>query len=343
LYDWHETDKNRSIGMSPTNHIRMQFARCLGLLVPALLAMAPAVAAAVTESKGVVAVVNDQPITSFDVNQRIKLTSVLGSGKKLTRKEALELLINDILKRNETARVKAALSEEQVDAAVERLAKGTGTTVEGLNAKLKSAGISMKALRLQLQTNLSFNRVLISKYKIKPAIEDADVDKKLAALKQDPRLKPVSVYEIREIVLPVELNDAFASQLMQTRAIEAQQIQQNFKSCAKVNEAVSGIFNVKVSKLIQAPAEQLPKKMRDILEQAGTSTLIGPMRAKEGIQLIAFCGKRTITPEGPSREQVQRMLIEQVYDVYEEKYLRDLRRTALIDYKDPSLKQDQTQ
>ena len=329
--------------MSPKVQIRTQIARRFGLLALAVLAIAPASAAAVTESKGVVAVVNDQPITSFDVDQRIKLTSVLGSGKKLTRKEALELLINDILKRNETARVKATLSDEQVDAAIERLAKGSGTTVEGLTAKLKSVGISIKALRLQLRTNLSFNRVLIAKYKIKPAVDDADVDKKLNALKQDPRLRPISVYEIREIVLPVELNDAFASQLIEARAVEAQQIQQNFKSCAKVNEAVSGIFNVKVSKLIQAPADKLPKKMREVLERAGPSTLIGPMRAKEGIQLIAFCGKRSITPEGPSREQVQRMLVEQVYDVYEEKYLRDLRRTALIDYKDPSLKQDQTQ
>jgi hypothetical protein len=37
------------------------------------------------------------------------------------------------------------------------------------------------------------------------------------------------------------------------------------------------------------------------------------------------------------------MLTEKAYDTYEEKYLRDLRRTALIDYKDPSLEQDQTQ
>ena len=57
----------------------------------------------------------------------------------------------------------------------------------------------------------------------------------------------------------------------------------------------------------------------------------------------ARAGKRTIAPQGPTREQVQRMLVDQVYDVYEEKYLRDLRRTALIDYKDPSLRQDQTQ
>ncbi|MGH6875376.1 MAG: hypothetical protein ACREDW_10195, partial [Aestuariivirgaceae bacterium] len=171
-------------------------------LVAAVLILATTLpfggAAAAVENKGVVAVVNDQPITSFDVEQRIKMTTVLGSGKKLSRKEALELLINDILKRSETTRIKATLSEEQVDAAVERLAKGSGTTLQGLEAKLKTAGITMKALRAQLLTNLSFNRVLMAKYKIKPHVDEVEVDRKLAQLKQDPRLQPMQIFEIRE-------------------------------------------------------------------------------------------------------------------------------------------------
>jgi peptidyl-prolyl cis-trans isomerase SurA len=301
-------------------------------------------AAATVENRGVLAVVNDQPITGFDVEQRIKMTSVLGSGKKLTRKEALETLINDVLKRAETTRLKATLTEEQVDAAVERLAKGSGTTLEGLEAKLKAAGITMKALRAQLLTNLSFNRVLIGRYKIKPHVDDAEIDRKLAQLKQDPRLQPMQIFEIREITLPMQsTGELVVTQMLQSRAIEAQQIQQKYTGCAKANEAVAGIFNVRIGRVIQVDADKLPQKMREILEKAGTKTLIGPMRAKEGIQLIAFCGKRMIAPEGPTREQVQRMLTEKVYDTYEEKYLRDLRRTALIDYKDSSLEQDQTQ
>ncbi|HEY7749013.1 MAG TPA: hypothetical protein VH933_10065 [Aestuariivirgaceae bacterium] len=327
--------------MRPTIPARSPTLYALATLIMCLLVVASPALAAV--SKGVLAVVNDQPITSFDVDQRIKLTSILGSGKKLSRKEALEILINDVLKRSETTRLKATLTDEQVDAAIDRLAKGSGTTVDGLAAKLKRAGISMKALRTQLLTNLSFNRILIAKYKIKATVNEADVDKKLAAIKQDPRMQPIAVYEIREILLPVELNDAFATQLIQARLVEAQQIQQNYKNCANADEAASGIFNVKVGKVIQAAADKLPPKMREVLDKTGPSRLIGPMRAKQGIQLIAFCGKRTISPEGPNREQIQRMLLEQVYDVYEERYIRDLRRTALIDYKDASLQLDQTQ
>jgi len=202
----------------------------------------------------------------------------------------------------------------------------------------------MKALRAQLLTNLSFNRVLVGKYKIKPHVEDAEIDRKLAQLKQDPRLQPIQIFELREISLPMQsTGELVVSQLLQSRLMEAQQIQQKYTGCAKANEAVAGIFNIRISNVLQVQADKLPGKMRETLEKAGTKTLLGPMRAKDGIQLIAFCGKRMFAPSGPTRDQVQRMLLEKAYDTYEEKYVRDLRRTALIDYKDHSLEQDQTQ
>jgi peptidyl-prolyl cis-trans isomerase SurA len=309
------------------------------LAVPALLAT-PAPAA----NQGVIAVVNDKAITTFDVDQRIKMTTVIGSGRKLTRKQALDELIDDVLKHAEAKRLNALLGDDQVDKAIERLAKGSGMSIDGLNGKLKSLGISMKALRAQLTTSLSFNRVLVSKYQLKAAVEPAAVDKKLASLKRDPRLKPVAVFELIEVVLPVEKSeDAMANQLLMARVVEARQMQQRFAGCGKTRDAAEGIFNVKISKVVEAPVENLPKGLRSALETAGPGKLVGPMRAPNGVQLIAFCGKRTVSPPAPSREQVERLMVDEMYGTYEEKYLKDLRRTALIDYKDASANQGSTQ
>ena len=313
------------------------------ILVTAVLALGLA-HGAFAANQGVVAVVNDQPITSFDVDQRIKMTSLIGNGKKLTRKEATEELINDVLKRAEAKRLNATLPDDQLDKAVERLAKGSGTTIDGLNKKLKSVGISMKALRAQLSTSLSFNRVLISKYKIKATVDASAVDKKLASLKQDPRMKPVPVLELIEVVLPVEKSDdAMTNQLLMARVVEARQIQTKFTGCKSVREASEGVFNVKIGKTVEAPVDNLPGQLRSALEAAGPGKLVGPMRAPNGVQLIGFCGRKTLAPPSPSREQVERLLVDQLYTAYEDKYLKDLRRTALIDYKDTKPAQDSTQ
>jgi peptidyl-prolyl cis-trans isomerase SurA len=311
----------------------------LALAAVMLLPVFPAAA-----TQGVVAVVNDKPITAFDVEQRIKLTAILGSGKQLSRKQALELLIDDVLKRGEIDRLKTSLTDEQLDQAIAKLAKGSNTDVAGLTAKLKKVGISLKALRQQLSTNLSFNRILTSRYKLKTQVDAAAVDRKLEMLKNDPRLKPVSVYEIQEILLPVEdTDDAMASQLQIARAVEAKQLIAAYKGCASARAAAAGIFNVRISKTIPAEPSRLPKQLRAALEQAGPGKAVGPMRGHGGIQVIGFCGKRSIAPEAPTREKVETMVLNELYDSHEAQYLKELRRTAFIDYKNTELSQDQTQ
>jgi peptidyl-prolyl cis-trans isomerase SurA len=311
----------------------------------ALVALTPMrTVCALTANEGVVAVVNDQPITNFDVEQRIKLTAILGSGKQLSGKQALETLIDDVLKRNEVKRLNAQLGEEQIDAAIEKLAKGSNTDLEGLTAKLKNVGISIKVLRQQLVTNLSFNRILIARYKSKTKVDAAAVDRKLDAIKNDPRLKPASIYEIQEILLPVEkTSDAMMSQLLVARAIEAKQYMENYKGCTSARAAASGIFDVRIGKTIQADPSRLPGPLRAALEKAGPGRLVGPMRGNGGIQMIGFCGRRSIAHEVPTREQVEALLLNELYDAHEVRYLKELRRTAFVDYKNTELSQDQTQ
>ena len=67
------------------------------------------------------------------------------------------------------------------------------------------------------------------------------------------------------------------------------------------------------------------------------------MRANAGIQMIGFCGKRSIERQAPTREQVESMMLNELYEGYEAKYLKELRRTVFIDYKNPELSLDQTQ
>jgi peptidyl-prolyl cis-trans isomerase SurA len=313
-------------------------------LLAALVLWLPCSGQSAISNQGVIAVVNDQPITNFDIEQRIKLTAMLGSGKKLSRKEALEALIDDVLKRNEAQRLNTKLTEQQTDAAIAKLAKGSNTDLEGLKAKLKKFGISMKALRQQLATNLSFNRLLTAKYKLKTQVDTAAVDRKLDVLKNDSRFKPVSVYEIQEIMLPVEdTGDAMASQLLTARLVEAKQFAGNYTGCNSARAAASGIFNVQIGRTIQADASRLPEPLRAALDKVGPGNAVGPMRAKGGIQLIGFCGMRSLAPQAPTREQAETLLLNELYESHEAKYLKELRRAAFVDYKSPELSPDQTQ
>lgn len=295
-------------------------------------------ALAAADGQGVLVTVNDFPITSYDVDQRVKLNSILGRTQGTVaeqRKRALQAVIDDVIKLVEAKKYKADPNDKTIDAQIEKMAKGSNTDVKGLTAQLKSKGASMGALRRLVAAQIAFNRLLGAMYKVKVEVDPAEVDKKYNEIANDPRLKPVTVYEILEIDMPVEnTGDAMADQLFMARAADAAQYRKAFKSCNSARAAASGIYNVRIGKRLQADGSKLPKPLKAALDQAGTGGIIGPSRSKAGIQLIAFCGKKSLSPDKPTRQQIETMLTNKKYDVYEERYMRELRRNAFIEYKD---------
>lgn len=306
-------------------------------LAVSLLVSGPAVRAA-GEGQGVLVTVNDYPITSFDVEQRVKLNAILGGAQgsaDAQRKRALQALIDDVIKMVEAKKYKADPNEQTINAQIEKMAKGSNTDSKGLAAQLKAKGSSMSALRHLVAAQIAFNRLLNAMYKVKVEVDPAEVDKKYNEVVSDPRLQPVSVYEILEIDMPVEnTGDAMAQQLLVARAADAAQYRRAFKGCNSARQAASGIFNVRIGKRLQADGRKIPKQLKSALDQTGAGGIVGPARSKTGIQLIAFCGKKNIAPEKPTRQQVETMLTNKKYDVYEERYMRELRRNAFIEYKD---------
>lgn len=311
-------------------------------------------APAQAEGQGVVAVVNDQAITELDITQRIALLKIVGdsSGKPLTRKRALQMLIDEQIKVAEAKKFRFAPTDAEITAHIERVSKGMGTSTADLEARLKKQGIGKAAFRAYVGAQIGFNRIISSKYRTEIKITDAEIDRKLASIKteltdrvnkvmSDPRMKPVTIYTLMEINLPVEADDAM---LLQARAVEAAQVMQRLKGCGNVKAASSGIFNVKSGKKIEADASKLPKELKAALDKAGPGRAVGPMRVKSGIQLLAYCGSRKLTPpkpkfEMPTRQQVENALINEKYDGFEEDYMKTARNSAYIEYRDNSYSQ----
>lgn len=304
----------------------------------AVLFATPATGLAQSNEHRLLVVVSDQPITNFDVTQRMRLNQALGyarGSEAQQRKEALEELIDDVIKSAQAKKLNLDPSDAQIDQAIEKMAKNMGTTAQGLAGTLSGKGVSMSTLRQYVKASIAFNWIATKQYDIKVDVDQAEIDRRLSAFSSDPQFKPVAVYEVQEISLPVEkMDEPMLSQLLYARAVEAQQIMERYKGCDSAKAAAEGVFNVKISQVVQAPADQIPQDMKSALEKAGPGKLLGPMRGPEGIQMIGFCGRRTIEPPKPTREMVENLLRNEKYRRATQRVLRELRRSAFIDYKD---------
>lgn len=321
-------------------------------LALALISAGPGPARA--DTQGIVAVANDQPITERDITQRIALMTELGDVPSggLSRKKALQSLIDDQVKLAEAARFQLIPSDAEISDRIDRVAKSKKMTRAALLAKLKKEGISEANVRRYMKASIAFGRIMAAKYREEITASPAEVDAKMAEIKNtvdtqmakimnDPRMKPITVYKLMEITLPLDSEDPM---LLQSRAIEAQQVAQRFKGCNRAKAAAEGIFNVKFGKPFEADAAKMPKPMKQALDKAGQGRAVGPMRGKSGLQLIALCGVRKITPPKPdftmpTREQVERMVVADRYDKLEEEYLSTAREKVYVEYRNSEYSQ----
>lgn len=328
---------------------------CAAAMAAGVAASSPALAPpAAAEAQRVIVIVNDQAITERDISQRVSILRILGdpAAEQAGRKKILQALIDEQVKLSEAKKYNLTPTEAEVTSHVQRMAKNMKTDEAGLLAKLKKQGISEATFRRYISAQTGFNRIIASKYKEDVKVSDADVDRKfneikttanskIAAIMNDPRMQPLTVYTIMEISLPVEGKD---DMLLQARAVEAAQYAKRFKGCGSARQAAEGIFNVKIGKKVDADAKKLPKPMKAALDKAGVGKAVGPMRGPGGIQLLALCGVRKLTPpkpnfQMPTRDQVENLLINEKYDGYEEEYLKTARNSLYVEYRDPSYSQ----
>ena len=283
-------------------------------------------------SQRVYVVVNDKPITGYDISQRMRLNKVLKQ-RAGTRKATLERLINEQVQISEVERSKVNISDLQVDRAIANLTKNLNTTPKKLKLQLKKQGIAYSALRRRFKAGMALQYLMQKAGKKVGKVTEAEIDARYKKLKNDPRLRAITVYMLKQVDLPVEDNGAMAPQLLRARAIESQQIARKYTGCSSLKRASAGLYNVQISRLVQADGRKLPPQMKSALLKAGRKKLIGPIRNKRGIQMIAFCGIRKITPPKLTREMVRRMLMSERYSSASASVLTDLRKKAYIDYK----------
>ena len=94
---------------------------CRNLLIAALLAIGVSASGTAARAQQVVVIVNGDPITALDIEQRTKLNQ-LSTHKAPTRQEVLDELINEKLKVREAKKLGLEISSSEVDTAFASMA-----------------------------------------------------------------------------------------------------------------------------------------------------------------------------------------------------------------------------
>ncbi|WP_169544955.1 peptidylprolyl isomerase [Sneathiella aquimaris] len=179
----------------------------IGSLIVAAFLSLNAMAVKAQEVQKIVAVVNDEVISGYDLVQRISLT-ILMSGIRDSRKARQELvnptlrrLIDERLKLQEAARYNLTVTDLEMNQAVDRLEKQNNIPSGQLDTILANRNISIDTLLEQIRGQLAWDKVIRRRISPRVRVTDEEIE---AAQKKMRENKGKNEYLISEIYVPVE-------------------------------------------------------------------------------------------------------------------------------------------
>lgn len=140
---------------------------------------------------GIVATVNDQIITGFDLRQRM-LTVIAMSQVQPTeenipaiQQQALQALIEERLQAQEIAKYETLIvTDEEVDQEIAAMAQDAGVTPDQYMSFLAQGGIRPEQMRQQLRTEIGWRQLVGGRFNTRARVSRAQVEQALRQLSE---------------------------------------------------------------------------------------------------------------------------------------------------------------
>ncbi len=293
------------------------------ILLPALLGLAGAPAWADTTIR---VLVNDDPITSYDVDSRTKMIKLFTQGKQGER-EAIDQLITERLMLQEAKRQHVTVSDAEVDAEVAARAGAAKLTPAQFQQALREAGID-RTFRDFIRANVAWARIVRARFRATVNISDLDVAAALGGQDSSGNDQMATEYLLQRIVFVVPAGSS--QSLVTQRRREANAFRGAFQGCDHSLEQASGNPAIVVNQPTRH--EQLPSDLQAEVDKLGVGGITEPQTAENGIEMFGICAKREITGHTEAETEARQEMTSERGQLLARRYLRDLRSDAVIEY-----------
>lgn len=303
--------------------------RIAGLAAVALWLVLSSGGPAVAQS-AIKVLVNDHPITTFDVSNRARFLRLTSSGRA-GEKQAIEELIDERLKLQEARRLNITVSDEEVDEAIARIAQRMQISGRELEQALRQEGVNPETLRTRIRAELVWAEVVRARFRATVRVTDLDVAEAMAGRDGVSDAPALQQYDLQQIifVVPERASDAYRAQ----RRREADAFRSRFANCDRTLEQARGLKDVVVRPTVRRDETQFDKGFAEILAATAVGGITPAEQVDEGYQVVGVCAKRELGGQTRVTEELRSELLNERGQLMARRYLRDLRSDAIIEYR----------
>ncbi|HSP48708.1 MAG TPA: SurA N-terminal domain-containing protein [Pseudolabrys sp.] len=278
----------------------------------------------------VVVIANGSPITAYDIEQRTKLIAT-STHKAPTRQEVIQDLIDDRIKIAKAKSYGFEVPDAEVDGAFANMAKNQHMSPQQFTQVLERAGLSPTTIKARLRAELTWSQLVRGRYSASLEIGESEITKALSERNDSQGDVAGYIYTLYPVMVLVPPGSSKA--VMEAKLREAENLRGRFVSCNEGLAFSRALRDVAVREPISRSSADLTPQLREVLGSIQIGHLTTPEPTAQGLQMFALCDKKESKTDSPLKREVRQELYAKRYEIESKRYLDEIRKSAMIEYK----------
>lgn len=306
------------------------FHRLQALLVICLATIVLPVCVSTSHAQTVVVMVNGEPITDFDIAQRSKL-DFLTTHKQPSRQDVVNELIDEKVKIKEAKKYGVDPGGSDINQAYGQMASRMRISPDQLSKSLESQGIRPDTLKFRIKADMVWTSLVRGRYKERLQVGESDVAAAAKAESGETQQADAFEYRMQPVVLIVPKGASPAT--MESKQKEAETLRAKVQTCDEANAYFKSMPNAAIRDTVVKTSADIPAVLRKVLDDTPIGHLTPPEITKQGVEMVALCGRKPTTIDTPKKKEIRDKLYAQKYEATSKSYLQEIRREAMIEYR----------
>ena len=281
------------------------------------------------QAQSVAVMVNGEPITNYDVEQRTKL-NFLTTRKQMARQEVIDELINEKVKIKEAKRFGVDPSASDIDQAFAGMGSRMRLSVDQLAKTLESQGVRPETLKARLKADMVWSSLVRGRYKESLQVGEKDV---AAAAQEGDEASQAEAFEYKMQPIVLIVPRGSAPSAVDSRRKEAESLRERVQTCEQANSYFKSMQNAAIREAVTKTSADIPGPLRELLNKTPIGHLTPPEVTKQGVEMVALCERKPTKVDTPKKREIREKMYAQKYEAKSKAYLNDIRKAAMIEYR----------
>jgi peptidyl-prolyl cis-trans isomerase SurA len=281
------------------------------------------------QAQSVAVMVNGEPITNYDIEQRTKL-NFLTTRKQMPRKEVIDELIDEKVKIKEAKKFGVDPTSSDIDQSYAAMGARMRLSPDQLTKSLESQGIRPETLKARLRAEMVWTSLVRGRYKESLQVGEKEVAAAAEGSGEATQTEAFE-YKLQPIVLIVPRGSAPAA--IDSRRKEAETLRERVQTCEQANAYFKSMKNAAIREMVTKTSADIPGPLRELLNKTPVGHLTPPEITKQGVEMVALCDRKPTKIDTPKKREIREKMYSQKYEAKSKAYLADIRKAAMIEYR----------